>query len=219
MPEDTTGGQEQRLCPGGHPVDLSAAYCPTCGLPVKEAAAPDAVTDDQPSTHESGGQSGAGWAPTTGAFSEQSRVARGTVVRTVYRNRVPLAILLAVVLVLVVTSLAIRGLSGGGSSDGTASASGDSQSSNQICTNQLYATFEDMQNTTDGQTRELYINGASDPFVQWARTILSTYRGQLYSVGRYTASNAATQQAASICAQNGNPVRPNYPTNGYYPTQ
>lgn len=93
-----------------------------------------------------------------------------------------------------------------------------SHSPNRICADQIYAMMtNEVVNGHAGETNETFVNGNIDPFLNYSSKVMETFLSQEYQLGTHKASQRAYAEALQICVTNGNPIRPNYPTNGNYP--
>lgn len=95
-----------------------------------------------------------------------------------------------------------------------------SHSPNRICADQIYAMMtNEVVNGHAGETNETFVNGNSDPFINYSYKVMETFLSEEYQLGKHKASQKAYAEAQQICLTNQNPIRPNYPTNGNYPGQ
>jgi len=130
----------------------------------------------------------------------------------------------ASVLVLVLLVGGVIGLASNGSSssyagygDTTSSTSSSalSPSNADTCALQVIATLRNL--VGENFQTENQVNGYNDPFVKYALTLLSTYSGTQIRSGTTAANQQVTGFAYTWCAQNNNPIRPNYPLDGTSP--
>jgi len=95
-----------------------------------------------------------------------------------------------------------------------------SRSPNLTCASQILGMVRDvLSNPNSGSQNEANINGIHDPFVPYSYDIEGVFVLAQNQEGTKTASEKALAAAEKICMDNGNPIRPNYPTDGTYPGQ
>jgi len=95
-----------------------------------------------------------------------------------------------------------------------------SRSPNFACASQILGIVRDvLSNPNSGAQNEANINGIHDPFIMYSNDIEGVFVLAQNQEGTKTASEKALAAAEKICMDNGNPIRPNYPTDGTYPGQ